>query len=170
MIIDASQYTIVQRVVQDPSDSLSCTPPRTIFSAIYKFVYQTSTPTEQNFCVAQESLVQNCDFSLESLLAMEADATYPDVTAFAKCPDFFDLDFTMKPDNWGGQYSPDQSVFSSPDHYPQPMSNVVSDEDELLSPASSTSFNGIDMPNYVSDYRRLLPKNCWLTLLSLSLF
>jgi transcriptional enhancer factor len=144
---DASQYTIIQRVVQEASDSSSSRPPRTIFSAIYKFLYQTSTPTEENFCIPHETPVQNCDFSLETLLAMEA-AAYPDVMAFAKCSDLFDLDFTIRPDNWDVPYSPNQSVFSSPGHYPQSTSNVVSDEDELLSPASS-SFNGIDMLNYL---------------------
>src|ERR1700679_2873224 len=52
----------------------------TIFSAIYKFIYQAPLPTEQTIphMLTTEGLVQNSDFSLEALLSMEADA-YPDV-------------------------------------------------------------------------------------------
>jgi hypothetical protein len=97
MAIDASRYTIMQRVVQDPSSSSSSTSP-TIFSAIYKFIYQAPSPTEQTIphMLTTEGLVQNSDFSLEALLSMEADA-YPDVMS---------------------------------------------------------SFNGIDIPNYVSGHKR----------------
>jgi hypothetical protein len=144
MVIDASQYTITQRVVQEGSSS-------SIFSSVYKFLYPASTPTIENFAIAEmftmEPFAQNDDFSLDTLLSMQVDA-YPDITALSKLPDFFDdfkLDFTMSPD-WSEQCSPIQSVFSSPaSHYPQLM---PSDEDvQLLSPASSFE---IDIANYVS--------------------
>ncbi|KAF8805239.1 hypothetical protein BYT27DRAFT_7192967 [Phlegmacium glaucopus] len=149
---DASQYTIIQRVVQDsPSSSSPASTSSTIFSAIYKFLYQTPSPTEQNSFIPQilttEALLQKNDFSLEDLLSIEADA-YPDMMAFTKSPDFFNLGFTMTPDSWSRDCSPAPSVFSSPSHYPQTMPNFMLDEDEqLLSPMSS--FDGSDMSNYL---------------------
>jgi transcriptional enhancer factor len=144
---DASQYTIIQRVIQDTCSSSS--PP--FFSAMYKFLYQSSTPTVENFSISNmlsaEPAVQNNEFCLESLLSMEADA-FPDsdMMEFVKSPDFFDIDFIM-PD-WSEQSSPDHSVFSSPGQYPRVVNGVVPDEDvQLLLPASSIE---IDMPpNYL---------------------
>jgi transcriptional enhancer factor len=149
---DASQYTIIQRVVQDPCSSFSSSPPPTIFSAIYKFLYQSSTPTVENFATSHMLMAepvrveQNDDFCLESLLSMDAEV-YPDLMGFVKAPDFFDIDFTMEP-NWSEQCSPDHSGFSSPCQFPQ-LVNCASlpDEDvQLLSPGSSF---GIDTPNYL---------------------
>jgi len=136
---DASQYTISQRVVRDPSSSSPSG--KTIFSATYKFAYQTSTPTEQNFAIphvltTEEAFEQNGDFCLESLLSIEDDA-YSDVMGFVKSSDFFDLDsmdFAMTSDSWSGQCSPDQSAFPSPSQYPQSMLGVVPNENEYLLP------------------------------------
>lgn len=158
MITDVSQYTIIQRVVQDSPSSSSTSP--TIFSAIYKFLYPTSPPTERDSSIPQvltaEALVQKNDFSWEDLLSIEAD-TYPDMMAFDKSPNFFDLDFAMTPDSWSGQCSPAPSVFPSPSQYPQSMPNFMLDEDEqLLSPTSS--FDGSDMSNYVRPYSLLFKK------------
>jgi len=141
---DASQYTIVQRVVQDSCSSPS--PPSTIFSAVYKFLYQTTTPTVEKFAishVAEPLVQQNDEFCLESLLSMEEDA-FPDMMDFVKQPDFFDIDFIMGSE-WSEQYSPDHSVFSSPGQYPQ-LVNGMLDEDVQLLPASSFE---IDSPNYL---------------------
>jgi hypothetical protein len=110
---------------------------------MYKFLYQSSTPTVENFAMSNmltaEPAVQNNEFCLESLLSMESDA-FPDsdMMEFVKSPDFFDMDFIM-PD-WSEQSSPDHSVFSSPGQYPQVVNDVVPDEDvqavQLLLPAS----------------------------------
>ena len=152
VVTDASQYTIIQRVIQDSSSSSSKSP--TIFYSLYKFVYQTSSSTEPNAFIspmlAPESVVQNSDLSFETMLSLEAD-TYPDMVDFAKSPDIFDLDFALAPAKWSQQCSQAQSVVSSPIHYPQSMSNIILDVDEqLLSPASS--FDETDIANYVSDY------------------
>jgi len=132
---DASQYTIIQRVVQDPTSS------STIFSAVYKFAYQSSTPTIENFAVSYtpEPLVQNDEFCLESLLSMEDEVFPPDMTEFTKEPDFFDIGFMMGSDwSTSEQCSPDHSVFSSPGQYPQVVNGVVvPDEDVQLLPASA---------------------------------
>jgi len=144
---DASQYTIIQRVVQDPCPSSS--PPSTVFSAVYKFLYQSTTPTVENFAISHmstpEPLVQNDEFCLDSLLSMEADA-FPDIMAFVKPPDFFDMDFTIGPE-WSEQCSPDHSVFSSPGQYPQLVNGVLDDSEDvqLLLPASFA----IDSPNFI---------------------
>ena len=153
MDTDASQYTIIQQVIQDPCSSSSS--PSTIFSAVYKFLYQTSTPTAENFSIAHtftEPLVQNDEpeLCLDNLLSMEDDA-FPDMMDFIKIPDFFEtMDFVM-PD-WSEQSSPVHSVFSSPVQYPQvPVVNGVPDEDML--PASIFE---IDSPNYVSNNHYML--------------
>jgi len=145
---DASQYTIIQRVVEDPCLSPS---PSTIFSAVYKFLYQTSTPTLENFAISHtltpEPLVQNDEFCLDSLITMEDDA-FPDKMDFVKPPDFYYIDFAMGSEwssEWSEQCSPDHSVFSSPGQYPQ-LVNGVPDEDVQLLPAS---FFDINSPNYL---------------------
>jgi len=137
---DASQYTIIQRVIQEPCSSSS---PQTIFSAVYKFLYQTSTPTAEHFTspYTMEPLVQSDELCLESLLSMEDDA-FPDMNDFIKQPDFFDIDFIMGSE-WSS-CSPDHSVFSSPGQYPQ-LVNSIPDEDVLL-PASPFD---IDSPHYL---------------------
>ena len=169
---DASQYTITQRVVQD-SCSIS-SPPSMIFSAVYKFLYQTSTPTVENFAISHmltaEPHVQNEEFCLDDLLTMDAfsdalsDAlsdteAYTDIMAFVKPPDFFDeveMDFTLESLE-SEQCSPDHSAFSSPGQYPQ-LVDVV--PDELLLPASSFEFR-VDTPNYVSNYTTCYLKNAY---------
>jgi transcriptional enhancer factor len=143
---DASQYTITQHVVQDASSS---TPP-TIFSAMFKFLYQTSTPTIENFAIAAHMLSttpfeQNdagSSFSLETLLTMEEAYTEMMALDTAKSPDFFGWDFTtMSPDWSAGQCSPDPSAFSSP-------SQLMPRDEELLLLSPASSF-GIDIANYL---------------------
>jgi len=148
---DASQYTIIQHVVEDvPSSSSKSSK---IFSAMFKFLYQTSTPTEDNFSISHmlttEALEQNNDFDLETLLSMDADA-YSDMMDLVKSPSFFDMpmDFTLSPADWSLQCSPDQSGYSSPIHYPQSISSIVSDEDDQLLLLSPVSSFGIDMPHF----------------------
>ena len=154
-------------MVQDPCSSSS--PPSTIFSAVYKFLYQTSTPTIENYSIshtlAAEPLVQNDEFCLESLLTMD-DNTFPDMMPvdFVKPPVFDYIDFIMGSE-WSEQSSPNHSAFSSPGQYPQLVMGVP-DEDVQLLPASSFE---IDSPNYVSNLCIwYLKKSLWLTLLSLS--
>jgi len=143
---DASQYTITQRVVQDSCSSSS--PSSTVFSAVYKFLYQSTTPTVENFAVSHmltaEPHVQNDEFCLESMLSMEGEA-FPDMMAFVKPPNFFDMDFIMP--EWSEQCSPDHSVFSSPGQYPQVMNGVPDEDVQLLLPASSFEIN--TPPNYL---------------------
>jgi hypothetical protein len=131
--------------------------PSTIFSAVYKFVYQSSTPTVENFAISYmaEPLVQNNEFGLESLLSMEDDA-FPDMMDFVKEPDFFDIGYIMGSD-WSDQCSPDHSVFSSPGQYPQ-LVNGVPDEDVQLLPLAASAFE-IHSPNYVSNLIRHFFKN-----------
>ena len=156
MVTDASQYTIIQHVVEDvPSSSSS-----KIFSAMYKFLYQTSTPTEGNFSISHlltaEALEQNNDIDLETLLSMDADV-YADMMDFVKSPSFFDMpmDFTLSPAEWSAQCSPVQSGYSSPMNYPQSISSIMSDsEDDQLLVLSPVSSFGIDMPNFVSNQGR----------------
>jgi len=140
---DASQYTIIQRVIQDSESSsptYSTSPP--IFSATYKFLYHPSSLTEQNFSVLPtEPLVETSDFSLETLVSIESDA-YPEVIDFAKSPNIFDLNFTLGQDG----LSP-PTEFLSPLYYPQLISDVILDEDEQLL-SSASSFDGIDNSNY----------------------
>ena len=146
---DASQYTITQHVVQDASSSSS--PPSPIFSAIFKFVYQTSTPTIESSAIVEHLLAPtsfNNDFSLQTLLTMEE--AYTDMMAqvqdgTAKSSDWFDWDFASPDWSSSSQCSPDQSVFSSPAQL------MPSDEDVLLlSPSSSFE---IDIADYVSNHK-----------------
>lgn len=129
---DASQYTITQRVVQDKSSTPACT----IFSSIFKFIYQTSTPTIENFAIAAHLLAAptttpfeqlNDEFSLETLLTMEdayADMMAAGPTAKSSGDLFDSWDFTC----------PDWS--SSPEQCHAQL--MPSDEDVLLmSPGSS---------------------------------
>ena len=143
----------------EPSSSASSTS-LTIFCAIYKFLYHTSSPREQDFSISSilttEALMQTSDFSFESLLSMEANA-YPEMMDFAKSPNIFDLNFTLGPDTSSPPCSPTQ--FSSPIQYPQLLSDIIFDEDEQQFLSSASSFDGVDMSNYVSDiYTMVLPK------------
>jgi transcriptional enhancer factor len=149
MVTDASQYTIIQRVIQDSTSS------PTIFTAMYKFRYQISPPTEQDFSISSMLTMPESDFSFDALLSAEADADeYADMMDFPKSPNIFDLDFALGPDRWSPLCSPDQSVFSSPTQYPQSIPNIMLDEDEQLLLSPTSSFNGTDMSNYVSDHIR----------------
>lgn len=155
---DASQYVIIQRVVQDAASSSSSS--STIFSAMYRFNYlctpsqsqhlQTSFSAAANMIPMDHSMhhqQQKQDFPFDSMLHMPDDGfNLNDMMAFnSKTPQYFDLNPYMRQD-WTTS-SPAESVYPSPIDCSRPMPVVMNGSEHLLSAASSYSIE--DVPNYV---------------------
>ncbi|KAF9479379.1 hypothetical protein BDN70DRAFT_894998 [Pholiota conissans] len=137
---DASQYVIIQRVVQEPSS--------TIFSAMYKFNYVSpssvsspppsldqvfSTPT--NMIPMDQASIQQpkMDFPLDTFLSLETEG-FSDMMGFTKASqNYFDLNY-MRPD-WNS--SPPDSMYSSPSvDCSRQIPGVLGVDGHLLSPTS----------------------------------
>ncbi|KAF9481159.1 hypothetical protein BDN70DRAFT_876623 [Pholiota conissans] len=141
---DASQYVIIQRVVQEPSS--------TIFTAMYMFNYvspsspsPSPTPSlddlDQVFAtpidmipVDQAGIQQTKkDFLLDTFLSLETEG-FGDVMGFTKASqNYFDLNYMM-PD-WNS--SPPDSVYASPSvDSSRQIPGVLGVDGHLLSPTS----------------------------------
>ncbi|KAF8161516.1 hypothetical protein B0H34DRAFT_383046 [Crassisporium funariophilum] len=144
---DASQYAIMQRVVQEARSSTSSSP--TIFSALYKFNYMTSMPTEQHFSATNmlptESSIPKHDFTFDSLLSMDAEV-FQDL-GFTKPHNYFDVGPYMRTEGDWGECSPTDSVYSSPMHCNKAISGTILANEQLLSPCPS--FPEADVPTYL---------------------
>lgn len=146
---DPTQYTIVQRVVQDSSAS---SPPCTLFSAMFKFTYVScpyiSTPSAAAVQPASQKDPE-LEFSFDSLLAMDSDG-FTDIPAFDSKTHGYYLSDTYVEGGWSsGSSSAQTSTYHpSPIQYDQGHSDFGSD-DSVISPISptSTSFSG-DVFNY----------------------
>ncbi|KIK05809.1 hypothetical protein K443DRAFT_90627 [Laccaria amethystina LaAM-08-1] len=150
---DPTQYTIVQRVVQDSS---ALSPPCTLFSATYKFTY-ASCPyiSAPSAAVVQTALQKDptVEFSFDSLLAMDPDG-FTNMPFDSKTHGYYDLSDTYVEGGWSsGSSSAQTSTYHpSPIQYDQGHSEFGSD-DSVISPISptSTTFSG-DVFNYVSSF------------------
>ncbi|KAF8959979.1 hypothetical protein BDZ97DRAFT_1368066 [Flammula alnicola] len=146
---DASQYIIIQRVVQDASTSSSSS--STIFSAMYRFNYVSSSSqhtdntfsTPHNMMHVDSSSIHKPDFPFDSLLTMDTEG-FTDMMGFPKPQSFFDINSYMRSD-WS-TVSPPESVYPSPVDCNRPMSGVLTGSEQLLSPTSSYPMD--DVPNY----------------------
>ncbi|KIM36784.1 hypothetical protein M413DRAFT_448921 [Hebeloma cylindrosporum] len=143
---DAAQYVIVQRVVQEASTSSASS---TIFSAMYRFCYTSSSSHPQaQFCTSllpvEPTTNHKTDFSLESLLSMDGDG-FTDLMAFQKQPTYFELNNYMRSD-WSSP-SPSESVYSSPIDCNRLIPGIINGgvHSSLLSP---TPFPMEEEPNY----------------------
>ncbi|KDR69909.1 hypothetical protein GALMADRAFT_104012 [Galerina marginata CBS 339.88] len=145
---DASQYVIVQRVIQDASSSSASSP--TIFSAMYRFTYFASPSQAEHYnystptMMTLEPSMQKSDFSFDSLLTMEAEGL-TDMMSLQKTQNYFDLNPYMRSD-WSTSSSSD-SVYPSPVDCHRPMPFIASNDEHLVSHGSS--YPG-DVSNYVS--------------------
>jgi hypothetical protein len=157
---DASQYVILQRVVQEPSSSSSSS---TIFSAMYRFNYVSSSPqssldhvfsTPTNMIPMDPTIQQQkMDFPLETMIAMDVEGFNLDMMGFPKTTqNFFDLNTYMRSD-WSGS-SPADSVYPSPVDCSRSIPGVMNVNDHLLSPNSAYPME--DAPNYVCDFAPFL--------------
>ncbi|KAF9047594.1 hypothetical protein BJ165DRAFT_1113328 [Panaeolus papilionaceus] len=145
---DASQYVIIQRVIQeDHSTGVSST----VFAAMYRFNYTTlSQPEEQTVystahLMATDQTNHKADFnSYEAMIPMDADG-FSDMMGFAKTQPYFDMNSYMGPEEWGAN----ESVYASPIDCNKPNACMISGATEqLLSPTASYTVS--DVPPYVS--------------------
>jgi transcriptional enhancer factor len=145
---DASQYVIIQRVIQDAS-SPSASSEHTIFSAMYRFNYTSSSShTEQTYLtptmISLEPSTQKSEFSFDSLLPMDTEG-FTDLMALQKSQNFFDVNSYMRSD-WSTSSST-ESVYPSPVDYNRHMPCIMGGGEQLVSPSSS--FPPSEVPNYV---------------------
>ncbi|PPQ73543.1 hypothetical protein CVT24_007453 [Panaeolus cyanescens] len=149
---DASQYVIIQRVIQeDPSTGTSST----VFAAMYRFNYTTSSqPEDSDQSVYQATHLMTADqtnhktefASYEAMIPMEADGSFSDMMGFVKPQQYFDMNMNpyMRPEEWGSS----ESVYASPVDCNKPNPCMISGSDEqLLSPTASYMVS--DVPPYV---------------------
>ena len=148
--VDAAQYVILQRVVQDSSTSSASS--STIFSAMYRFCYTSSWSHPHIQFPASPLPVEpttppKMDFSFDSLLPIEGD-DFTDMMAFQKHPTYFDLNSYMGSD-WSSP-SPPESVYSSPVECNRLIPGVMNESEHSSLLSTSPSFPMDEGPNYVS--------------------
>lgn len=158
--VDAAQYVIIQRVVQDASTSSASS--STIFSAMYRFCYTSSLshPRAQfptSLLPVEPTTHPKTDFPFDSLLSMDGD-DFTDLMAFQKQPTYFDLDSYMRSE-WSSP-SPTESVYSSPVDCSRIIPGVMNEggHPSLLSPTSTFPMD--EGPNYVSILSLPLSSDC----------
>ncbi|KAH9485766.1 Conidiophore development regulator abaA [Psilocybe cubensis] len=134
---DASQYVIIQRVVQDPASSSASS--STIFSAMYKFNITQPSHTQDSYSAHNmmqiETQTQKQDFAFDNLLTMDSEGL-SDLMAYQKGPNYFDVHSYMRSD-WSAPSST-ASVYSSPMDCNRQISGIMHN-DQLMSPTSSFS-------------------------------
>ncbi|KAF8911675.1 hypothetical protein CPB84DRAFT_1762565 [Gymnopilus junonius] len=142
---NASQYVIIQRVVEDISPSSA---PSTIFSAMYRFNYASSFQTENTYAATTmmqlDTPMQKPDYGFDAMLSMDTESFHDMTMTMQKPQNYFGISYMGS--DWSGSPASD-SVYHSPVDDTRQISCMMGGDEQHVTP--TTAFPLSDVPNYV---------------------